>query len=180
VISLTIARKYAKALLDVGRRERSHELLGKDLDKLWGLLQENKELRTVLFSPFYPAPRRKAIARSVGESLALSKSVLDFLNLLIERDRMDHFPSIVKSYEELCDEVSNRLRASLASPEILPSQLVGEIQTQLESTTGKEVILSTLEDPSLIGGVVTKIGNIIYDGSLKTQLLKAKENLYKE
>jgi F-type H+-transporting ATPase subunit delta len=42
------------------------------------------------------------------------------------------------------------------------------------------VILSTLEDPSLIGGVVTKIGNIIYDGSLKTQLLKAKENLYKE
>jgi F-type H+-transporting ATPase subunit delta len=57
---------------------------------------------------------------------------------------------------------------------------VGEIKTQMESSTGKEVILSTLEDPSLIGGVVTKIGNIIYDGSLKTQLLKAKENLYKE
>jgi F-type H+-transporting ATPase subunit delta len=93
---------------------------------------------------------------------------------------MDHFPAIVKSYEALCDEVSNRLRASLASAEKLPPQLVGEIKTQMESSTGKEVILSTLEDPSLIGGVVTKIGNIIYDGSLKTQLLKAKENLYKE
>jgi F-type H+-transporting ATPase subunit delta len=50
----------------------------------------------------------------------------------------------------------------------------------MESSTGKEVILSIQEDPSLIGGVVTKIGNTIYDGSLKTQLLKAKENLYKE
>ncbi len=180
MISLTIARKYARALLGIGRREKNHELLGKDLDKLWGLLQENKELRMVLFSPFDPAPRRKAIARSIGESLGFSKLILDFVNLLIERDRMDHFPAIVKSYEALCDEVSNRLRASLASPEKLPSQLVSEIKTQMESSTGKEVILSTLEDPSLIGGVVTKIGNIIYDGSLKTQLLKAKENLYKE
>ncbi len=180
MISLTIARKYAKALLEIGRREKNQELLGEDLDKVWGLLQENKELRMVLFSPFYPAPRRKAIARSIAESLGLSKSTLDFVNLVIERDRMDHFPAIVKSYEGLCDEVSNRLRASLASPEKLPSQLVSEIKTQLESTTGKEVILSTLEDPSLIGGVVTRIGNIIYDASLKTQLLKAKENLYKE
>jgi F-type H+-transporting ATPase subunit delta len=180
VISLTIARKYAKALLEIGRREKNHELLGKDLDRLGGLLQENKEMRMVLFSPFYPAPRRKAIARSIGESLGLSKSTLDFINLLIERDRMDHFPAIVRSYEGLCDEVSNRLRASLASAEKLPPQLVGEIKTQMESSTGKEVILSIQEDPSLIGGVVTKIGNTIYDGSLKTQLLKAKENLYKE
>jgi F-type H+-transporting ATPase subunit delta len=180
VISLTIARKYAKALLEIGRREKNHELLGKDLERLAELLQENNELRGVLFSPFYPALRRKAIGQSIGESLGLSKSTLDFLKLLIERDRMDHFPAIVKSYKELCDEASNRLRALLISAQKLPSTLVREIQNQLESTTGKQVILSTQEDPSLIGGVVTKIGNIIYDGSLKTQLLKAKENLSKE
>jgi F-type H+-transporting ATPase subunit delta len=68
----------------------------------------------------------------------------------------------------------------VTSAEKLPPVLVSEIQKNLASSTGKEVILSTQEDPSLIGGVVTKIGNIIYDGSLKTQLLKAKENLYKE
>ena len=180
MISLTIARKYAKALLEIGRREKSQELLGKDLDGLAELLHENKELRVVLFSPFYPAPRRKAIAQKIGGSLGLSRRTLDFLNLLIERGRMDHFTAIVKSYKELYDEVSNRLRASLISPQKLPFPLVGEIRNQLESTTGKQVILSTQEDPSLLGGVVTKIGNIIYDGSLKTQLLKAKENLYKE
>ncbi|NWF55983.1 MAG: ATP synthase F1 subunit delta [Syntrophaceae bacterium] len=180
MISLTIARKYARALLEIGRREKNHEILGKELESLEGLLRANKELKAVLCSHFYPALRRKAIARSVGQSLALSPSTLDFLDLLIERNRMDHFSAIVKSYQELSDRVSNRLRATVASAQRLPLQLLGQIKTQLESTTGKEVILSALEDPSLIGGVVTKIGNIIYDGSLKTQLVRAKENLYKE
>ena len=180
MISLTIARKYARALLDIGLKEKNHELLGKDLEKLGVLLQENKELRVILFSPFYHAPRRKAIARSIGGPLGLSKATFDFIDLLINRERMDHFPAIVKSYEELSDEVSNRLRASLISAGKLSPPLISEMKRHLESSTGKEVILSTQEDPSLIGGVVTKIGNIIYDGSLKNQLLKAKENLYKE
>ncbi len=180
MISLTIARKYARALLGIGLKDKNHELLGKDLEKFGVLLQENQELRVILFSPFYRAPRRKAIARFIGEPLGLSKVTLDFIDLLIDRERMDHFPAIVKSYEELSDEVSNRLRASLISAEKLSPPLVSEMKRQLESSTGKEVILSTREDPLLIGGVVTKIGNMIYDGSLKNQLLKAKENLYKE
>ena len=180
MISLTIARKYAKALLEIGLQEKNHETLGKELERMAGLFQENKELRLVLFSPFYPAPRRKAIAKNVGASMGLSRATLDFLNLLIERDRADHLPAIVKVYEGLADEVSNRLRASLISAQKLSAPLVGEIKAQLESSTGKEVILSSQENPALIGGVITKIGNVIYDGSLKTQLLKAKENLYKE
>lgn len=180
MISVTVARKYAKALLEIGLTEKKHELLGKDLERLNELFRESKELKTVLFSPFYPAPRRKGIAKGIGESLSLTQSTLDFIHLLIDRDRMDHFPAIVKSYEELCDEVSHRIRASVVSAEKLPLLLVSEIKSQLESSVGKEVILSTREDSALIGGVVTKIGNIIYDGSLKTQLLRAKENMYKE
>jgi F-type H+-transporting ATPase subunit delta len=180
VISLTVARKYARALLQIGLQEKDYELLGKDLEKLAVLLQENKELRSVLFSHFFPAPKRKAIAQEIGQSLGLSKETLDFIALLIERERIDHFPAIVRTYEELCDEVSHRLRASLVSAQPLSPPLVAEMKKELESSTGKEVILSLEEDPSLIGGVVTKIGNVIYDGSLKTQLLKAKENLNKE
>lgn len=180
MISLTIARKYARALLAIGLKEKNHELLGEDLEKLAALLQENKELRLVLFSRFHPVPRRKAIAKSIAESLGLSKTTQDFIDLLIDRERMDHFPAMVKSYEELGDEVSNRLRAVLTSAQKLSPSLVSEMKKQLESSTGKKVILSTEENPSLLGGVVTKIGNIIYDGSLKTQLLKVKENLYKE
>jgi F-type H+-transporting ATPase subunit delta len=180
VISLTLARKYARALLEIGLREKKHELLGKDLEKVADLLQKNKDLRGVLFSSFYPAPKRKTMVKLIAQSLGLSKPVHDFIDLLIERERIDHFFAMVKSYQELCDEVSNRLRAFLTSAEKLAPRLVSEIKKQLESSTGKEVILQTQEDPSLIGGLVTKIGNVVYDGSLKTQLLRAKENLSKE
>jgi len=180
VISLTVARKYARALLDLGIQEGNYEALGKDLAKMADLLKENKELRAVLASSFYPVASRKAIAKALVESLGLSKTVADFIDLLIERGRIDHFSEITKTYESLCDEVSRRIRATLVTATELSQVLVKEIKGQLESSTGKEVILSVEEDPSLIGGVLTKIGNVIYDGSLKTQLLKIKENLYKE
>lgn len=180
MISLTVARKYARALLDLGIQEGNYEALGKDLAKMADLLKENKELRAVLASSFYPVASRKAIAKALVESLGLSKTVADFIDLLIERGRIDHFSEITKTYESLCDEVSRRIRATLVTATELSQVLVKEIKGQLESSTGKEVILSVEEDPSLIGGVLTKIGNVIYDGSLKTQLLKIKENLYKE
>ena len=180
MISLTVARKYARALLDLGIQEGNYEALGKDLAKMADLLKENKELRAVLASSFYPVASRKAIAKALVESLGLSKTVADFIDLLIERGRIDHFSEIAKTYESLCDEVSRRIRATLVTATELSQVLVKEIKGQLESSTGKEVILSVEEDPSLIGGVLTKIGNVIYDGSLKTQLLKIKENLYKE
>jgi F-type H+-transporting ATPase subunit delta len=105
---------------------------------------------------------------------------MDFLNLLIDRERMDHFPEIVKSYRSLCDEVSNRIRATLVAAGAISPDAVGEIQRQLEFQTGKKVILSVEQDPSLIGGALTRIGNVIYDGTLRTQLTKVRENLYKE
>jgi F-type H+-transporting ATPase subunit delta len=180
VISLSIARKYARALLAIGLKDGNYEALGKDLEKVAALLRENKELRSILLSAIYPTVTRKGIAQKVCAPLALSKSTADFIQLLIDRERIDHFFEIAKSYESLSDAVAHRLRATLVTAMSLSPQLVTEIKNQLEATTQKQVILSVKEDPSLIGGVLTKIGNVIYDGSLRTQLLKARENLYKE
>ena len=180
MISLTLARKYARALLEIGLKEGNYEDLGKDLGKVAELLKDNKELRIVLASVAYPVDARKEIARSIGKSLGLSKSTIDFIDILIERDRMDHFLEINKSFETLCDVAAKRVRATLVTARALPPELIGEIKKQLESKTGKEVILSTEEDPSLIGGAQTRIGNIIYDGTLRTQLAHVKEDLYKE
>lgn len=180
MISLTLARKYARAFLEIGLQEGDYEALGKDIGKMADVLRENKELKAVLISAAYPVVSRKAIAKTVGESIGLSKSSIDFIDILIERDRMDHFPEIAKSYEGLCDVEAKRIRATLVTAMALPPDLINEIKSQLESKTGKEVILSVEEDPSLIGGAQIRIGNVIYDGSLKTQLTIVKENLYKE
>ncbi len=180
MISLTIARKYARALLEIGLHEKNFEDLGKELEKMAQALRSNKDLRIVLVSPHFPVPKQKAIGREICNSLALSKPVVDFIDLLIERKRMDHFPEIIKSYNRLCDEASQRIRATLITASDISPVLVNSIQGQLELSTGKKVILTVGKDPSLIGGVMTQIGNVIYNGSLKTQLLKVRENLLKE
>ena len=180
MISLTLARKYARALIEIGLQEGNYEALGKDLEKMADLIKANKELKAVLLSSAYPVVTRKAITKVITEVSGLHKSTIDFIDLLVERERMDHFPEIARSYESLCDAVSRRIRATLVTATGFPPELVRAIKSQLESSTGKEVILSVEEDPSLIGGVLTRIGNVIYDGSLKTQLAKVKENLYKE
>lgn len=180
MISLTVARKYARAFLEIGLQEGIYKRLGEDLEVLVDLLKKNKELRTVLFSSIYPAATRKAIVGAVLAPLGLLKLTIDFINLLIERERMDYFFEVVKSYESLCDGVANRVRATLITAGKISPELVEAVKAQLGSSTGKEVVLSVEEDPFLIGGVMAKIGNVIYDGSLRTQLLKVKENLYKE
>jgi F-type H+-transporting ATPase subunit delta len=180
VISFIIAKKYAKALLGIGLKDGNYEALGEDLDKMADLLGENEELRVVLRSPAFPKPAREAIARKTGENLGLSKTTMAFMKLLIHRKRMDHFFMIAKAYRDLCDEVGGRTRATLVTPVDLPSGLVKEIKSLTESFTGKEVILSLEKDPSLIGGVLMKIGDVVYDGSLKAQIAKLRDTLYKE
>jgi len=180
MVSLIIAKKYAKALLGIGLKDGNYEALGQDLSKMANLLRENKELQIVFRSRVFPKPDRKAIARKTGESLGLSKKTLDFIELLVHRKRMDHFFVITKAYRDLGDEVAGRTRATLVTPMELPFGLVQEIKSLIQSLTGKEVILSLEIDPSLIGGVLMKIGHVVYDGSLKAQIAKLRENLYKD
>ncbi len=180
MVSLTIAKKYAKALLEIGLQDGNYEALGQDLNKMSDLLRESKELRVALWSAAFPKPTRKAIARKISERLGLAPTTLKFIELLIQRKRTDLFSEITKSYRNLCDEVAGRTRTTLVTPLELPPGLVQAIKSQIEYLTGKEVLLSLEKDPSLIGGFLTKIGNVVYDGSLKAQIAKLQENLYRE
>jgi len=180
MIGVTIAKRYAKALLGIGLQDGNYEVLGQDLNKMADLLSENKELRVALRSAAFRKSTRKAIARKIGERLGLAPITIKFTELLIQRRRVDLFPEITKSYRDFCDEVAGRTRATLVAPLEVPSGLVQEIKGKIESLTGKEVILSLEKDPSLIGGFLTKIGDVVFDGSLKGQIAKLRDALYKE
>ena len=180
MIGLTVAKKYAKALLEIGVQDGNYDVLGQDLNKMADLLRESKDLRIALWSAAFPKPTRKAIARKISERLGLATTTLTFIELLIQRKRIDLFSEITKAYRDLCDEVAGRTRTTLVTPLEVPSGLVQEIKGKIESLTGKEVILSLEKDPSLIGGFLTKIGNVVYDGSLKGQIAKLQDTLYKE
>jgi F-type H+-transporting ATPase subunit delta len=178
--SISIAKKYAKAFLEIGLQDGNYEALGQDLNKMADLLGENKELRVVLWSPAFRKPTRKAIVRKIGERLGLATTTIEFIELLIQKKRIDLFFEIAKAYRDRCDEAAGRTRTTLVTPLELPSSLVQEIKSQLESLVGQEIILSLERDPSLIGGFLTKIGNVVYDGSLKGQIAKLRDTLYEE
>jgi F-type H+-transporting ATPase subunit delta len=109
----------------------------------------------------------------------LSATVSSFLFLLLEKNRLNQLAFIIAGYRSFADELSGLLRGTLTSALPLQDAQVDEMRKSLEKNTGKRVLLQVEHDPSLIGGVVTKIGDKIFDGSIKTQLGRIQDILQK-
>jgi F-type H+-transporting ATPase subunit delta len=97
-------------------------------------------------------------------------TVANFLLLLLDRGRIGYLSAIIASYGAYADEISGVVRPILYSAMPLEADKVQGIKDALTKSTGKKVVLSVEVDPALIGGVVTKIGDMVYDGSIRTQL----------
>jgi F-type H+-transporting ATPase subunit delta len=100
-----------------------------------------------------------------------------FLLLLFEKGRIGFISNINDFYQKLADELKGVARASLVSATDLSSETIEKIRTTLSKRTGKDIILDVEKDPSLIGGIVTRIGDLVLDGSIKTQLLNMRDSL---
>jgi F-type H+-transporting ATPase subunit delta len=177
VKNLTIARRYAKALLIVGKEDGQAETYGDELDGFAKLMAKEKELEQAITNPLYGASGRKKVLETVTDKVGVSKIVASFLLLLFDKGRFDFLSVINDFYQKLADELKGVLRASLVSASELPSETVEKIRTTLSKRTGKDIILQVEQDPSLIGGIVSKIGDLVLDGSIKSQLLNMRESL---
>jgi F-type H+-transporting ATPase subunit delta len=96
---------------------------------------------------------------------------------LFDKGRFGYLSSINDFYQKLADELEGIARASLVSATELSSETVDKIRNTLSDKTGKDIILEVEQDPGLIGGIVTRIGDLVLDGSIKTQLLNMRESL---
>ncbi len=177
MISQRIARRYAKALLSVGREDGQAETYKEELGGFAKLLEENKELEMAISNPLYDAESRKKVLGAVVERLGPSGVMRSFLLLLFDKGRIQYVKDIYLFYEKLTDELANIVRADLVSAVELPEESIDKIRAALSKKTGKEVRMETRVDPALIGGLVTKIGDLVLDGSVKTQLTSLKESL---
>jgi F-type H+-transporting ATPase subunit delta len=99
------------------------------------------------------------------------------LKLLFDKGRFGFLGAINEFYQKLADDLKGVARASLVSANELSSEAVEKIRKALSKKTGKDIVLDIKTDPALIGGVVTKIGDLVLDGSIKTQLLNMRESL---
>lgn len=175
--NLTIARRYAKALLIIGKEDGQAEAYGKELDGFAKLMAKEKELEQAICNPLYGASGRKNVLEAVIGKVGISKIVGSFLLLLFDKGRFDVLSDINEFYQKLADELKGVLRASLVSASKLSSETVEKIRTTLSKRTGKDIILQVEQDPSLIGGIVSRIGDLVLDGSIKSQLLNMRESL---
>ena len=175
--NLAIARRYAKALLLIGKEDNQVDIYRQELEEFSALIEKEGALEQAINNPLYNAEGRKKVLGSVLTKLALSLVMKSFLTLLFEKGRFGYLSSINDFYQKLADELEGIARASLVSATELSSETVDKIRNTLSDKTGKDIILEVEQDPGLIGGIVTRIGDLVLDGSIKTQLLNMRESL---
>jgi F-type H+-transporting ATPase subunit delta len=174
----TAAIRYARALLDVAVREKADlEQIERDLAQFAALFTEHPTLEKVLLNPAVPVPRKRA---AVAELLAQAKFppiLSKLLALLTDRDRLVLVPDLLTAYRDRLLDHRNVVRAELTTAAPLDAQRVQAIQNGLARLTGRTVDVSTEVDPSIIGGLVARIGSTVYDGSVTRQLERMRERL---
>jgi F-type H+-transporting ATPase subunit delta len=128
-------------------------------------------------NPVYVAEDRKKVLATILNRFELSKALQSFLLLLFDKGRIGLISGINEYYQVLLDELRGISRASVVSAADLSSEAIEKIRKALSKLTGKDVKLDVQTNPDLIGGIVTRIGDLVLDGSIKTQLLSMKESL---
>lgn len=175
--NLRVARRYAKALLIIGKEDGESETYKEELNGFVDLLEKEKELGQVITNPLYDVEGRKKVLQTVIEKISVSKVMSYFLLLLFDKGRFGFLGQVNEFYQKFADELKGVARASLVSATELTSETIEKIRLTLSKMTGKDISLEVEYDPSLIGGIVSRIGDLVLDGSIKTQLLNMKESL---
>ena len=175
--NLAIARRYSKALLLIGKEDGQTETYREELESVTNLFNSEKELERAISNPLYIVGEREKVLKVIIKKIGLSKVMSSFLRLLFSKRRIIYLDSINDYYQKMADELKGVKRASLTAAIELSSDMVENIRGALSKLTGKDIILEVNQDSDLIGGVVTRIGDLVLDGSIKTQLLNMRESL---
>jgi F-type H+-transporting ATPase subunit delta len=176
--SRAAALRYARALFDVAQKERLDlERLDRELVEFNDLVKSNDALSRAFSNPAIPALRKRAIVEQLLAQSELAAPVRQLLLMLAERDRLTLLPDVAQGFRERVMDHQQVVRAQVTTAVPLPADKVSALQQGIARATGRQVHLEAQVDPSIIGGAVTRIGSIVYDGSVTTQLQKLKTQL---
>jgi F-type H+-transporting ATPase subunit delta len=177
VIAGVVARRYAKALLELGSETGTLDQLVSEISSASDAYQESAELQSALENPLFPYAVKKQMLTEVAQALGLGLTAKNTLLLLGDRRRMRALPGIAKLLREMSDKKKGVLRAEVITASALSDAYYQKLQAQLEKMTGQKVVVDRREDPTIIAGVITRIGDTLYDGSLRTRLDEMKHAL---
>lgn len=171
------AARYARALLDVVIQEGAPEQVEQELTAFADLVAHTPQLQKVFANPAVAVSAKQGVVDDVLARMPVSPPLAKLLLLLAERDRLSILGDVAAAYRDRLLQHRNVVRAEVTSAAPLPPARVTEFQQRLAQATGRQVVMTTRVDPSLIGGVVTRVGSVVYDGSIAAQLERMKGRL---
>jgi F-type H+-transporting ATPase subunit delta len=173
----TIANRYARALADVIFERNETNEVTKELSDFERMTSGHPQLREVFASPVIAAERKRAVLDELLSRAVLRQTTANFLRLLLDNGRLHNLNQMLDALTRELDARMNIVSAEVTTAREIGQQEKAALQNQLKAATGKDVRLEFRTDPAIIGGVVTRIGSLVYDGSIKNQLAQMKREL---
>lgn len=165
-----VAERYAKALFELGIESGQLAMLTDQLRSVARTYSDSPELRAVLDDPRVPETQVHSLIEALSRRLGLSPVAKNSLLVLVQRRRIRALPDIVSRLVELTDERTGVLRATVTSASPLVETQAQQLSQELERLTGKRIVLERRTDPSLLGGLIARIGDHVVDASLRGRI----------
>jgi ATP synthase F1 delta subunit len=170
-----IAEVYARALFEAAKENDVLDRVHDELGEIVEALEENEELETFFFSPYFSSDEKK---EGVGKVLSgADERTVNFLELLAERHRMPVLFRIRRDFDELWAKEKRLLPVSVTSAVELDDKLLKEIGKRIQEQTGQEVDLTSQVDPYVLGGLVVRVGNMVLDASVRNRLEQLRKQV---
>lgn len=174
----SLGRRYARALVALGQEGNCVERLDRDLAAFAEVMDAGDgALRGVLNNPGLTQEERRAVLDEVLKRIQLHPFVRNMLRLLNDKSRFFAFDDVRRAYSELADELAGRVRATVTTARPLGLSLRAQVQAALAKATGKDVVVTFENDPDLLGGIVARVGDKLYDASVRARLGELEQAL---
>jgi F-type H+-transporting ATPase subunit delta len=171
------AERYARAIFELGSEGGQLDRLTQEIAEFAGAFHTQIDLRRALENPVLDESVRERVLRQVARHSQYSPLATNSLLVLLKRRRLGELSAIAKRLRSLADEKNGVSRAKIISAGSLSETYFNQLKHRLESVLGRRVIVEHEEDPSLIGGVVVRVGDNTFDGSIKGRLEELERRL---
>jgi len=179
MIAGSLARRYARAVMAIGIDSGKYEPLGNEINDLVKAMQSSAELADLLVNPLFKRSQRRAVLDKIMVRLGASTTTKNFCYLLLDKERIGGLPDIARALSTMIDDKIGRVKATVTSAQPLSALQLQQLKQALEKSSGKTVEMDKRENPDLLGGVIAQLGDTRYDGSLRTQLDRMRDDLVK-
>ena len=171
------ASRYARALLEAIVPDGNPEQVERDLTAFADLVASSSELQRTFANPAVPVSAKRRVVERLLAQLRVSPAVAALLSLFADRDRLALVGELAAAYRERLMEYRQVARAEVTTAAPLAPEQVAALHQQLAVATGRRLTLTTRVDPAIIGGAVARVGGIVYDSSIATQLQRIRQRL---